>query len=350
ELEPNSDGAAYGSTTSLGASIVSQTSRSRLAINPGVTGRLFGGGTDASDSNQISPRLSAQFDHRVAAVDFRSGLSFDVRPTAFSEIGEDGSGVPDLDVIDQNATQISLIGNAGFTYRINDRNRATIGTDVRVIRFDDDATGLTPNTTIGVSGEFAHDVNERVTSSFGAGLRRVRLGGATDTETLIFDVDGGLNAFVSPRFSLGGSLGVSLIDRTDGAGGGDTGLGLNASANFAYQVFDDLSLSFNARQGVEPSADGELQNQTTLSLGATQFINQRERVSLNLGLSRQAAADTSVGASDDTTQFQTGASYQWTITPEVVAQLGYTMRWELQPDDAMSHKVFLSLSRSLFYP
>lgn len=348
-LEPNSDGAAYGSTTSLGAAIVSQTSRTRFAINPGVTGRLFGGGSNASDSNQISPRLSAQLDHRVAAVDFRSGLSFDVRPTAFSEIGDIDSGIPDLDVIDQDATQITLSANAGFTYRINDRNRASMGADFRLIRFDDNAASLTPNTTIGVSGDFAHDVNDRVTSRFGAGVRRVSLGGTSDTDTLIFDVDGGLDALISSRFSLGGSIGVSFIDRTGGAGGGDTGLGFNGSANLAYQVFDDLSLSLSARQSVEPSSEGELQNRSTLSLGVTQLINDRERLSFNLGLSRQTAAETFTGVSDDSTQFQTGASYQWVLTPELVAQMGYAMRWELQPDDAMSHKVFLSLSKSFSY-
>ncbi|WP_340109747.1 hypothetical protein [Pikeienuella sp. HZG-20] len=345
-LDPGSHDPAFGSVTTAGLNIISQTPRTRLEINPQLTGTLFTG-SDNSDSNQISPRLATRVSHRVGTVDLSGGLVADVRPTTFSEFGFPDSGVPDLDLIDRDATQISVLGNLGVGYDLDPRTRFTFDPIVNVIRYTDDSDSLSPSTTIGANAGISHGINERIALQGGVGVRRIDIGGAQDSDTTVVDVNGGVSGQITPRFYLDGLLGASFLDTEDAAGDTSTGIGFNANVSAIYQASEDLSLSLTARQGVEPSSTGELETRTTIGASGRYQINRREGVDMGFGYSRQVSASTFSQNSDEQNQLYASLGYSLAVTPEVTARVGYLGRWV--PDssrEAMSHKVFVSFSRS----
>lgn len=346
-LDPDNDDSSLGSTTSLGLVIGSQTSRTSFVISPGVTGRLFTGSSSSDQPTAISPRLSSRLDHRVGAFDIGGGFTFDMRPTEFSELGDFEVGAPDLDVIDQNSTQISFRADLGVGYQIDSRNRFTFGPDVRILRFTDDSASLSPSTTFGARAGYSRQLNNALAATAGLGARHVDTGGSSGSEDFLIDTDVGVQGQISDRLSLNGSIGLTFQNSKDSTSGSDNGIGFTTNVDAAYALRNDLSLSLRASRGIEPSASGDLETRTVVSASARHQINARESVDLNVGYSSQDEAAGFTGAIDDS-QLQTGFGYSLSVTPEVAARIGYAFRWVPSGrDEAMSHKITLSFSRNL---
>lgn len=347
-LDPDDDDESLGSTTSLGLTFGSETSRTRFVISPGVTARLFSGSSSTNAGPfAISPRLSSQIDHSIGALDIGGGFNFDVRPTAFSELSDFELGAPDLDVIDQDATQVSFRADAYLGYQIDPRNRFTFGPNVSILRFTDDSSSLSPSTTFGVSGGFSHQLREDLAATFNLGARHVDTDGASSSEDFLIDTDIGVQGQISDRLSLNGGVGLTYRNSKDSGSGADNGIGLTGYVDAAYALRNDLSLSLRGSRGIEPSASGELETRTVLNAGVNHQINGRESIDAYVGYSSQDEAAGFTGDTDDS-QFQAGFGYALSLTPEVVARVGYGMRWvPTGRDEAMSHKVSVTFSRSL---
>lgn len=349
-LDPDEKDDTLGSTSTLGLTVGSENSRSSFSVSPAVTGTLFT--SSQSNRNRLSPRIAAKGSHRVAAVDFSGGLSAEARPTSFSELDSSETdpitGIPDLDLIDRNAIEISVNGNLRLGYDINSRNRVSFGPNLRLRRFSNDGSTLSPSTTVGASGDFLHRINQSIAATAGLGARHIEIDGRNGSKSLILNADTGLRGQISPRLSLDGTVGANFSDtKSDATGSSSTGLGFETNIRLGYQAREDLSFSFTARQSLEPGSNGELQERSILNAGVNHAINSRESLNLNLGFSRQGASSTSVVDRDDEHQFRASLGYGIALTPELTAQVGYGFRWV--PDsgqEATSHNVFVSFARN----
>ncbi|MFV0474914.1 MAG: hypothetical protein ACK5MQ_12020 [Pikeienuella sp.] len=344
-LDPDDEEEAIGSTTSLGLDIGTETSRSSFTISPGATARVYSGGVDRTV--MISPRLSSGFTHRAATADLAGNFSFDMRPTEFSEIGELDVGAPDLDVISKESTELSLNADLTAGFDIDSRNRFTIGPYARAVRYTDDGDTLSPSTTYGMRSSFIHQVNNRYGLTANLGGRRVKSTGLNRSDSYILDLGGGVRGQISERFTLNGGLGASFVNSEDSRGETDNSVGLTLDADIGYAFQEDLSFWLRASRGIEPSAEGGLQNQTVFSTGLRHLINTREAVDISLGYSSQSDADDLIAGGTDDNQLRADLGYSVALTPEISARIGYAARWVPSgPDEAMSHKIQLTVSRN----
>lgn len=343
-LSQGGDDPTFSSTTTGNLGFSSETSRTSLSFSPGFRATRFVG---EGGRNQISPSFGSGLSHRVGSLDLSSGLSLDIRPTVFSELDELDDGSTDLDVIQRNATAISVRASAGAGYRIDSRNRFNLDSNLSIQRFTDDADTLTPSTTIGASGGFAHSITDLTTINLSAGLSRVTFGGTNDSEAVTASFGGGVSTSINPGFTFGGQIGLNYTETTR-PGDDDSGrLGFSFSTNAGYALNEATSLSFSAGQSLQAGATGELQDRLRVNLGLGHSINTRESVSLSLGLSRQSLASSVSGGGSGSTLVQTNVGYQVAITPEINAGLNYSLR--LQPEeslDSASHRLFFTISKA----
>ncbi len=333
----------FSSTTTGNVSFASETSRTSLSVTPGFRATRFIG---EGGQNQITPSFSSGLSHRVGSLDLSSGLSLDIRPTAFSELEEVDDGSTDLDVIQRNATSISVRASAGAVYRIDSRNRFNLGTNLSIRRFTDDADTLTPSTTIGASGGFAHSITDRTTVNLSTGLSRVTFGGTNDSESVTASFGGGVSTSINPGFTFGGQIGLNYTETTRPGDNDSSRFGFSFSTSAGYAVNEATSLSLSAGQSLQAGATGDLQDRLRINLGLGHSINTRENFSFSLGLSRQSLAST-LGGGSGSTLVQTSVGYQFAITPEINAGLNYSLR--LQPEeslDSASHRVFFTISKA----
>lgn len=355
QLEPGGD-ESVGGTTTASTTFSSANGRSALSLTPGVRASVFTG--DTGQSNLVAPQFAARLAHRVGAVDFRSGLSLDIRPTTFGEIGDTDSGIPDLEGIDENATQIRLSGNLGFGLQLNARNSLNFGLDANALRFDRDADALSPSTTVGARAGLDHAIDEASGVTLGVGLRRIEIEGDNPSESVVFDVTGGLRSRLDEQLSLNASLGLNVLDTEREAGADELGLGFSFRVGATWSPTRDFRLSLAASQALEPSTEGELETRTSISLTAVGVVNEREQLSVALGVSRQDSASTfngTGGGGDGDGDGDGGAEhlarasvgYTWAILPDLSADLRYAFRW--RPDsgeEATSHNLSLTVSKS----
>lgn len=349
-LDPDKNDDTLGSTTTAGLTIASENSRSSFSVSPSLTGTLFTGSN--SDRNRISPSISANGSHRVAAVDLSGGVNADARPTSFSELDTSAvdpiTGIPDLDLVDRNAVEISVNGNLRLGYDIDSRNRIAFGPNLRLRRFTNDGSTLSPSTTVGASGDFLHRINSSIAATAALGARHIDIGGRNGSKSLVLSADTGLQGELSPRLSLNGSVGANFSDtKSDNTGDSSTAIGLQANIRLGYQAREDLSFTFTARQSLEPGSNGELQERSILNAGLNHAINSRESFNLNLGFSRQGASSTSAVDRDTEHQLRASIGYGIALTSDLTAQVGYGFRWV--PDsgrEATSHNVFVSFARN----
>ncbi len=343
-LDTGGEEASLSSTTTGNVSFASQTPTSSLRFTPGFRATTFLAG-DGRDL--ISPSFSSGLSHRVGSLDLSSSLSLDIRQTVFSEIGEeDDTGFTDLDVLQRNATAITVRASAGAGYQINSRNRFNLGSNVSLRRFTDDADSLSPSTTIGLSGGYSHSLDNVTAVSLSTGLSRTEFTGQNASESVTFSFGGGVSTSISPGFSLGGQFGLNFTDTTRTGRPDSSGLGFSFSTNASYAATSDTSLSFNASQSLQPGANGELQDQLRINLGVAHSINDRENVSFSLGLSQQSLA-TSAQGSGSSTLAQSSLGYRLAITPDLNALLSYSFR--VRPSESLedgSHALFLTFSKA----
>lgn len=343
-LAEGGDDPTLSSTTTGNIAFSSATPRTSLSIAPGFRATRFVG---EGGQNQITPSFSSGLSHRVGSLDLSSGLSLDIRPTVFSELEELDDGSTDLDVIQRNATAISVRASAGAGYRIDSRNRFNLGANLSIRRFTDDADTLTPSTTIGASGGFAHSITDRTTVNLSTGLSRVTFGGTNDSESVTASFGGGVSTSINPGFTFGGQIGLNYTDTTRPNANDSSRLGFSFSTNAGYAVSEATSFSLSASQSLQAGATGELQDRLRINLGLGHSINTRENVSFSLGLSRQSLASSLSGGGSGSTLVQTSIGYQVAITPEINAGLNYSLR--LQPEDSLdsaSHRLFFTISKA----
>lgn len=349
QLNSDEDEEAVGSTTQIGADFVASTPRTSFIFSPSLRGTFFTGPGSSSSQNLVAPQASAQISHSGQRVNLSGGLSLSVRPTSFAEINEfqEFEGGPtNLDLVNQDATAISISANGGLGYQLTPRDSLNLGVNASARRFTGNSATLSPSTSVGLSSGFSHSVSETLSTDVGLSLRRVQIDGADETENLILGVDAGVRATANETLSFGFRGGLNAIRTDSETEGVTTGIGFKGSGSLFYDVRNDLSLSLSGSQGLEPGSSGELQTRTSVSAGVQHFINSRERADIGLSLSRQASVSTFAG-STATQLVQASLGYERSLTSSVVGRIGYSARLRLdEPSAATSHKVFLTLSKS----
>ena len=350
------DGAAtYTATTAFDLNIETRTARSTLRVRPGISGSISAGPGDTDDLSRILPRFAIAGTHQWARTDLSVNGRVTVIPTTFSDlsdptfIGFDAEAVPifDLDVIEEDALQITGIANLTVGHDINSRNRVSFGTNFRARRFDEDGDNLTPSTTFGGLLNFSHQRTESTSLGASVQLRRISFDDAESSTDYVLDIDGTLQHLVNSRLGfglgLGGNFTRSREDLTDTV---ENDAGFNLSGNLSYDLTATTGIGLNARQSVEPGSDGALQTRTVGALTLDHALTETSGLGFDLRYSRQQDVGGTGGNVSDL--LSTGLTYRLSLTDTVSGQIGYRFRNRLEEDDSgMSHSIFFSISKQL---
>ncbi|MBY8978149.1 hypothetical protein KHP62_20230 [Rhodobacteraceae bacterium NNCM2] len=344
-LDNPSEGAIYGSDTTVGLKLDAETERTFLSLSAGFDGGIFGGPGDTDQLNRLDPNVAASM--RYTGKDYQVDTLFniDVKPTSVTQLDDTG-------ILDDETSQITANFDTVYTQSLNARNQLSTGANARAIRFVDQVDGLEETNTFGVFSNWRHQLNLATALNFRGGARYFSANDTEETRSQTIDLTVGVEHDRTARHSFGASGGVTFVRQTrDGLPGGGTPdffTGFNGGASFDYRL-SRLNAGIDLSHSIDPSSDGELQAFTRLSGDIGYRLTQRSTISGLLSYSHRG--DISGEDSDnDTRQVITlGPTFTHRITENL--DLGLNYRFRLSDDNdqdmATGHQVFLTLSRDL---
>lgn len=345
------EGGVVGATTDLGLAFRLATPTTQWTLAPGVRGSLFtGSGDDGLDN------LGFRFNSSVAHRGPRSNTtaSFSVIPDSTNFTDFDSGG----DTRNRNTTQITYAANLGYAYDINETNSVSLSAFARKRDFTEDSTTLEPTLSFGGGATWRRDLGPATSGSLGFTATRFTADSAEDPETLSYEVRAGLDHQVSPRLTLGGTLGVSLVDSErnrirPGATVRENDLtpGFVGDLTLSYAASPDTRYTFGVSQSIDQNTDGTVENRSSVSAGLQHSINSRSRVGLTgrLGFSNPVFDDGGGGTGGDRVTLSVQPTYSYALTQNWDASLGYALRAEDDNGIETSHQVFLQISRGLSF-
>ncbi len=366
-LDDSSQGALFGSTSTIDLRLGARTKRTRWNIATGTRLSVFAGSGDDTGLDGADPRVNGGVFHQGKRFTASAAFGFSRQSVAFTQFGlalpPAGSVIlPDNTVIlpddtlttldefrtisNEDATRNSLDLRSGITFNLDPLNRLSLAASGRIERFSGDAGELEDNTSFGGGVSWAHDLTMRTSTNLSFGLSRFTADDAENTETLTFAATGGLSTQLTPRLTFGFDAGFNVADiERDPPGRDDTPVGFNGGFRLGWELAADTQFSLRANQGFLPSSLGELQARSTVALSISHSINNRSRLSLSTSYSRQTSADTS--DNDDRQLFVLSPGYSIDLSPDWRASMSYTLR--LRDENAglaTSNNFFLTISRS----
>ena len=343
-------------------------------------------------------QLSFSLSGSARPVDFTENVGFEL-PDA-PDPDPDDPGDPDEpplpegrvnDNRDRDAIRLFLQGGTNYTQTINSRDSFSLGASFTHLDYtddDDDGDDLTPSLTLNVNSSLDRRLSERTTTSWIAQGTYFDADNTEDRTTWSFTVRPAVTYEPTPNIRWAASLGprfsVSYFDEDDGSRESESDWGLRGNLGFRYTK-DVETFTAGLTQSVEPDDEGELVNVSSANVGYSRRLSATERFGLNGGatyrsslnsggdsqfddnlvvttranyareINRRSSGDLRVGArwdqddgdDEERTTLDFGAGYNYALTREVNARLGYTFRWRDEDDEdtQTSHRVFLTLSR-----
>lgn len=367
DADPESEGLAVGSITSIGLDLSAQKGRTRAAFSTGASFSAFAGPAADDDLNLASPNASGRVRYTGRRFGAGTNFSFSRTSTTFSELNTDAilraideqeEGEPivipaDELIVEEDAIRTSFGLGADLDYTLTPRNRLTLAASGRITRFSEDVAGLEPSSNYGANLSWTHSLSARSSAGLSLGARRFTANDAEETEGLTLSFSGDYRTALSPRTELNASAGASFteIDELDVVGGvgvptTDRDVSFSGSLGATYRSDRDTIFNFSVRQAVVPTTDGELQNVTGLRANYRQ--NLTPLVRLTVGAGHSISSDLGEASGDLEQFFTLSPSISYQFAPRWSASLGYGLRVE---DDesgiGVSNRVFLSVSRSL---
>lgn len=348
-VDPDTPGAVIGFTTGLDLAVEAETQRASWSLEGGLRGsRFFGEGAD-EDLDRVDPNVQGSVEFRGKRYQTTSSFSLTRRGTSLTEFEDTG-------IVDQDVTQTQVRLDSGVLFLVDPRNRMSVDGFASLRRFSEEIDGLTPSETYGISSAWVHDIDPRTAVRLQLGLRRFTTDSPDlQTESFIYDANARVDHQLSQRLSFGLGGGVSVTDQNEEGAGGfeDSELvaGLNGEAELAYEL-ETTRLTLAASQRVEPSASGDLQNQSRVSVNLSEELTEVWRLAFSTSYIRQSAQsdDGDVEGGDTRQSVVLSPTLSTRLTPDWRMEFGYALR--LTDGDAgaaISNSVFLGITRELAF-
>jgi hypothetical protein len=353
-------GAGFTSITRLGVRYIASGPISSFYVNSGINLNLLAGpGSSATNSNLPLPDLALGWQRALSRTTQMSlSLNGSLRP-------EDVAGDPTFALADtddggfvivtqpgaaQSALRLSLSGSASLRHTVNKRNSLSLSFTTSKVDYIDGTTSSTPFMQTAVSTGWTGQLTPTVSSGLTASLSSYVSDAVDERSSYTLNLSGNGGWKVNQRLSLSSSLGpsLSLTSRTvNGEAVETTDVSARVSAGLSY-VLSDTQLSASLSNGVQPTSLGATANVASLSANLSHKVNELSSIGVNGALSyRTAMSQQDAATVSDQMSLSARATYSYALTSDVDATLGYGFRWQDQATTSpMSHKVFLTLSRS----
>jgi hypothetical protein len=341
----NSSGNVYSSVSTINTDFAWKMPRLELSAGTGTSFRKSTGPGKTNDLNSFDPNLSLGLVKRGLTSRFSLSSSFRVQNSTFSELD-------DTDITDQNTDRLTLKLNSDWAYNINSTNTFTLSGGITVVDFTKSNASLTPFIDLNAQAQWTRTLTNLTSVNANLGLSFFKADNLEERQSTTFSASADLSTRLSPRLSINVGGGVNLI-KTDenrivaGIVAGktsDTTLGFQTNLGATYAL-RDIQLSLTAQQALDPSADGQLNQRSSLGFSISQKINRRSTLSLSTQVSRrEAASDSSSEVSD---QFSINPKYSYKLARDWEASIGYDFTYRKNDDGtAQANRLFVSLSKN----
>ncbi|GAB5467612.1 MAG: hypothetical protein Kilf2KO_06420 [Rhodospirillales bacterium] len=332
----------YGSISTLGLGLVYDQQDLVWTLDSDVSGLYYVGPGDTAGLRRADPGVATALVYSQPRLTLESGGSFDIRPTAFTQVEDTG-------LTDEATAQLNTEAFAAASYDVDPRNQISLAGDASIIRFLDDVDSLTPTTIYGANARWDRLVNARTDANLSFGVRRFTADNEAASSSLIFNGSVGGGYRVSPRFWLMGQSGLNAI-RTrqdeDSSRETDLSVGFSGNAEATWLATPRTDLTLEVSQSVEPSSFGELQNLSSAGLLVAHDVNSKTTLLLRTNYSRRASTG---GYQDNDTNrqlFEVDPTVDLRLTQSWRAKLGYNLDLNRFQGESLvsNHTVFMGLS------
>lgn len=339
-LEEDSPGDVFGSLTSLAADIAWAGPSHYWKFHSDAEFRkYFGEGRDDS-LDALNHHYSLDFHTEGPQKATNFSASFAVENAAQSELRDTGFTREDSD-------RLTFGVDGDVSVKLNKTNTFTLGGAIERVDFTDDSPNLVPFLDFAITGSWTYRINQKTAFSTDLSWELFDPDDVQDEETHTYKVVGRLDRNLRENLTLKLRGGVNF--RTDNNNGGgafdltDSSISGLAGVDLQY-VMLTKTLTLSAAHDLVPSASGELQQRTSVSVGATGQINSRSRIGISAEYQHQEASGTT-GVERDF--FAVSPSYSVLLARRWSADLGYSFKLEDEAGDiSTSNKTYVSLTRT----
>lgn len=342
ELDPESDGAVYGSISTLGLRMDARTKRALFSVNAGFSGRYYGGPGDTENLNTINPNIAASLTYNGKDYQISNQMALSVQPTTETQFEDSG-------IVDEDANQFTFSYSTGYAHLIDARNTWSLNGDIRIIRFDEDVDDLNESESAGINTSWRHQLSQTTFLFARTGFRYFNADDDSQSQTVDFTT--GVDHQRTSRHQFGASGGVSVVRSEDQDTPGEDAeinVGFNGGANFSYRV-KRFNAGLNFSQSLDPSSDGDVDAFTRLSGSVGYQITRFSSLSGTASLSRRTSLSDATGSDSDEGQFLSlGPTFRTQLTDTVDLSIGYQFRLDDESDSDIGtgHQMFLTISKN----
>lgn len=374
DIEVESDGVAYGATTSLGFQLNARSGRTLWQLGARGGFSAFGGEASDTDLNEPTANVGGGVSYRGRRFNIGGNLSYTRQPTDFltlqpillaEEVDVDDDGQVDFIqinqdnvIIERDSVRSTFGGGVSFSYSLTPTSSLNFSTSQFFTRYSENSGGLVDNDLFSASAGLDHQLTSATGLGFAISLRRLDADNFEQTDAMTVSATGSINTQLTGATRLDAGLGLSYssVDELELRDdqflrGTETTLSFSGNLRATYRRTDQTAFTVFASHFVRPNNnDGDLRNFTNFGgsfshalTPLSQFsLTARHSISSNLG----------DGDGDLEQGFILSPSLSYRLTQNWSASVDYTFR--LINDDsgtAFGNRVFLSFSRGFaLYP
>ena len=335
------DGSIYGPSAGIRANARRDTETTTIGVDSEIGGDYFFGDGAGDEDLDLDARVGARVERRSLLTTY--GLRADVssRPTSVSQ-------VDDSDVFD-DANQFDFRLQGDLSYQATRRDDIRFSTGGEITRFFSGETDLDDTEEVFGTIAWAHQLSPVTETQVGTRLRGFFIDDDDNTNSYSANLFGGVNHRLSESLRVDVIAGATYLDSNRDIVGDDESYGFEGRLGLDYRI-SDLSAAFSARQALEPSALGEVQNRTSVDFTLGYRLDEVSRLTFRSGYAFQKSAD---GFEDTDTErhlVRLSPGYQVEFTEWLGMRVGYDFRLEDEADDELetSHGVFVEFTQDIF--
>ncbi len=340
----NSPGEVYGSSTGLATDFNWRTPRLEISGGAGAEFKKFTGPGKTDNLDSFNQNANLGLTKKSARSEFSIEGSFRSQNSSFSELD-------DTDITNQDTDRLTYSLISDLSYEINSRNTVNFSGEVTLVDFSKSSTSLTPFVNISAEAGWLHRLTNLTDLLTNIGWSRFSADNAQKTRSDTFSFSSGIAAKLTPRLSIGATVGVDIVNTDQNQIGGGTtsssqsNLGVQADIGVDYAI-QNTQVSFSLSQGTQPSASGEVNQRTTAEFSIGHDINRRSNVGLTASVSRQESVSNSISSTRDLFSIEPKYSYQ--LAREWSASVAYLfVKRKTDTGSAQSNKLYFVVTRDL---
>ena len=288
----------FGSITALDFVLGYDTPRTEWEFGSGASFREYIGPGDAEGLEGFSsPRASAAVVHRHKRQVFEADFAVLRQALDFTRLDQ-------LELTEETTDETRIDFGAEWSWLAGPRDTFSLGTDLGLRRFSEEAADLAPSTSVQVFGSWSRLVDPRTEAGLSLSYRNFTSDGElTDLQTDVVTLSASATRRLTPRHTISIGLGPAYTwsDRTTllpVEAEGDPGLSFQGDLDFAWLGPGGLEVGLTAVQAFQPTAQGTLANTTSFGAQARKPLTPRTGLRLNADYSQRTEKD--IPGRDDT--------------------------------------------------